>query len=97
MLPTMVNYVQPHVHGRLQQTADNRHSMPIVFPKQAYFAAARFLDSLTREGVDFRGGADFQHASFVGDVAVTNALRSRAARQAARGSVNYASSYVTAT
>lgn len=43
-----------------------------VFPQQAYFIAACFLDSLMLEDVDFRRGANFRQATFAGDLRVNN-------------------------
>lgn len=42
----------------------------ITFPKQAYFTAASFLDSLVIEGANFSSGADFRQAIFASDVNV---------------------------
>ena len=50
------------------------HLADTIFPQQAYFIAARFLDSFTLERVEFRGGANFRLATFAGDLCVTSGL-----------------------
>lgn len=48
------------------------HIADTIFLQQAHFTAASFLDSLTLERVDFQDGANFDQATFAGDLRVTN-------------------------
>lgn len=49
------------------------HISHTMFLRQAFFTSATFFDSLILERVEFRDGADFRRASFVGDLKVAEA------------------------
>lgn len=48
------------------------HIADTTFEKQAYFTGAAFLDPISFESVDFKGGATFSQATFIEKLKVTN-------------------------